>query len=122
MSKLLVVEDDDMIQEILVERLLLRDFEVVTADNGEDALSVAQQEQPDLILMDMSLPFLDGLEATRRLRAMDETHHIPIIALTAHAMKEDREKSLAAGCDEFETKPINFSQLMAKINALLDNH
>lgn len=122
MSKLLVVEDDDMIQEILVERLLLRDFEVVTADNGEDALSVAQQEQPDLILMDMSLPFLDGLEATRRLRAMDETRHIPIIALTAHAMKEDREKSLAAGCDEFETKPINFSQLMAKINALLDNH
>ncbi|MCA9962432.1 MAG: response regulator, partial [Anaerolineales bacterium] len=73
MSKLLVVEDDDMIQEILVERLLLRNFEVVTANNGEDALSVAQQEQPDLILMDMSLPFLDGLEATRRLRAMDET-------------------------------------------------
>lgn len=121
MSKILVVEDDDMIQEILVERLLLRDFEVVAASNGEDALLMAQQEQPDLILMDVSLPILDGLETTRRLRLTDSTRHIPVIALTAHAMKEDRDKSLAAGCDEFETKPINFSQLLAKINMLLDN-
>lgn len=120
MSKILVVEDDEMIQEILVERLLLRKFEVVVASNGQEGLTVAAQEQPDLILMDMSLPVLDGLETTRRLKATAGIDHIPVIALTAHAMTEDRDKSLQAGCDEFETKPINFAQLLVKINMLLD--
>ena len=118
MKKILVIEDNIMIQEILAERLRLRDFEVVTADNGQEGVDYARHEQPDLILMDISLPTVDGWDATRRLKASDSTRHIPIIALTAHASADDRDKSLAAGCDDFETKPVNFPQLLTKIKSL----
>jgi two-component system, cell cycle response regulator DivK len=119
MNKILIVEDNPMIQEILVERLQMRQFNVVTANDGQEGVAVAQQEAPDLILMDVSLPLMDGWEATRTLRGENTTKHIPIIALTAHALIEDREKSLAAGCNDFETKPINFPSLLMKINVLL---
>jgi len=118
MKKILVIEDNIMIQEILAERLRLRDFEVITADNGQEGVDYARHEQPDLILMDISLPMVDGWDATRRLKASDSTRHIPIIALTAHASADDRDKSLAAGCDGFETKPVNFPQLLTKIESL----
>ncbi len=121
MKKVLIVEDNKMIQEILKERLLLRDYSVFVADNGEDGLQMALQEAPDVIIMDMSLPVIDGWEATRRLKATPETKHIPVIALTAHALVEDREKSFAAGCDEFETKPIDFQQLLEKIELFLNS-
>ena len=119
MNKILIVEDNLMIQEILVERLQMRKFNVVTANDGREGVAVAQQEDPDLILMDVSLPHMDGWEATRVLRGADATKHIPIIALTAHALIEDRERSMAAGCNDFETKPINFPSLLIKINSLL---
>jgi CheY-like chemotaxis protein len=89
------------------------------AHDGEGALTVTQKEQPDLILMDMSLPILDGWEATRRLKSNPDIQHIPVIALTAHALSGDREKSLAAGCDDYEAKPVNFARLLKKMNALL---
>lgn len=119
MSKILIVEDNEMLQEILSERLSFRGFEVVIARDGERAIAITQQEQPDLILMDMSLPILDGWETTRRLKANPATQHIPIIALTAHALSGDREKSLAAGCDDYEAKPVNFTRLLKKMNAFL---
>ncbi|MBE2202648.1 MAG: response regulator [Anaerolinea sp.] len=119
MTKILVIEDNEMIQEILSERLLLRNFEIVVAGNGQEGLDKAQQERPDLILMDVSLPVLDGLEATRRLRTMADIQHTPVIALTAHALAEDRDNCLAAGCNDFETKPINFTSLIKKITALV---
>lgn len=121
MSKILIVEDSPMIQEILVERLLFRDYEVVVAGDGQQGIEVAQQEQPDLILMDISLPVMDGWEATERIRKIESIKNVPIIALTAHALVEDRNRSLAIGCNDFETKPINFTQLMVKINSLLGN-
>lgn len=108
-----------MLQEILVERLKMRQFDIVTANDGQEGVAAAQQESPDLILMDISLPRIDGWEATRILRGRDNTKHIPIIALTAHALLEDKERSLAVGCNDFETKPINFPNLLAKINRLL---
>lgn len=119
MNKILVVEDNPMLQEILVERLKMRQFDIVTANDGQEGVAAAQQESPDLILMDISLPRIDGWEATRILRGRDNTKHIPIIALTAHALLEDKERSLAVGCNDFETKPINFPNLLAKINRLL---
>ena len=119
MSKILVVEDSPMIQEILVERLLLREYEVVAASDGLEGIKMAEKEKPDLILMDISLPVMDGWEATQRIRNIESIKNVPIIALTAHALIEDRNKSLAIGCNDFETKPINFSQLILKINALL---
>jgi CheY-like chemotaxis protein len=119
LSKILIVEDNEMLQEILSERLGFRGFEVVIARDGERALAITQQEQPDLILMDMSLPILDGWETTRRLKANPDTQHIPVIALTAHALSGDREKSLAAGCDDYEAKPVNFGRLLKKMNAFL---
>ena len=118
-SKILVVEDSPMIQEILVERLLLREYEVVAASDGLEGIEMAQKEKPDLILMDISLPVMDGWEATQRIRNIEDIKNIPIIALTAHALIEDRNKSLEIGCNDFETKPINFSQLVLKINSLL---
>jgi CheY-like chemotaxis protein len=111
LSKILIVEDNEMLQEILSERLSFRGYEVVMAHDGEGALTVTQKEQPDLILMDMSLPILDGWEATRRLKSNPDIQHIPVIALTAHALSGDREKSLAAGCDDYEAKPVNFARL-----------
>lgn len=119
MNKILVVEDNPMLQEILVERLKMRQFDIVTANDGQEGVAAAQQDLPDLILMDISLPRMDGWEATRILREADATKNIPIIALTAHALLEDKEKSLAVGCNDFETKPINFPNLLAKINSLL---
>ncbi len=108
-----------MIQEILVERLRFRNYEVVVAHDGQEGVEVAQREQPDLILMDISLPVMDGWEATEHIRRIESIKNVPIIALTAHALVEDRNRSLAIGCNDFETKPINFSQLIVKINALL---
>lgn len=119
MSKILVVEDSPMIQEILVERLRFRNYEVVVANDGKEGIEVAEQEKPDLILMDISLPVMDGWEATNQIRSIEAIKNVPIIALTAHALVEDRNKSLAIGCNDFETKPINFSQLVLKIKNLL---
>ena len=111
-----------MIQEILVERLLLRTYEVVAANNGQEGIELAQRERPDLILMDISLPIMDGWEATQCIRNIESIKNVPIIALTAHALIEDRNKSLELGCDDFETKPINFSQLVLKIETLLGSN
>jgi CheY-like chemotaxis protein len=120
MTKILLVEDNEMNRDMLSRRLLRKGFEVVMAVDGEQAVIMAQRERPDLILMDMSLPVIDGWEATRRVRADDATSHIPIIALTAHAMSGDREKALNAGCDEYDTKPIELPRLLEKIDALLE--
>jgi two-component system cell cycle response regulator DivK len=120
MPKILLVEDNEMNRDMLSRRLLKQGFEMVIAVDGEQAIDLARSEAPDLILMDISLPGLDGWEATRRLKAMPETRSIPIIALTAHAMAGDREKSLAAGCNDYDTKPIDFRRLLEKIQGFLD--
>lgn len=120
MAKLLLVEDNQMLQEILSEILALNDYEVFVAGNGEEALTITAEKKPDLILMDMSLPVLDGWEATRRIKANPATSHIPIIALTAHALAGDRKRSLEAGCDDYETKPVEFPKLLKKIQSYMD--
>ena len=119
MAKILLVEDNEMNRDMLSRRLQRKGFEVLLALDGVEGLELAGAQQPDLILMDMSLPVLDGWEATRRLKAADATRHIPVIALTAHAMAGDREKALAAGCDDYDTKPVEFSRLLEKIDNLL---
>ncbi len=119
MSKLLLVEDNEMNRDMLSRRLERKGFQVVIAGDGSTALTMVTAEMPDLILMDMSLPVLDGWEATRRLKASAETKHIPIIGLSAHAMAGDREKGLAAGCDEYDTKPVEFERLLKKIQDFL---
>ena len=119
MAKILVVEDNEMLQEILSELLVLNNHEAVVAGDGEEGVALTEQEHPDLILMDMGLPVLDGWEATKRIKANGETAVIPIIALTAHALADDQEKSLAAGCDDYETKPLDFTRLLAKIEKYL---
>ena len=119
MPKILLVEDNEMNRDMLSRRLLKAGFEMVIAVDGEQAIDLARSEAPDLIIMDISLPGLDGWEATRRLKARPETRSIPIIALTAHAMAGDREKSLAAGCNDYDTKPIDFRRLVEKIQGLL---
>ncbi len=119
MTRILLVEDDNMQQDILLERLELRNFEVMLAQNGQEGIEKAKAEKPDIILMDMRLPIIDGWQATREIKNTAETKHIPIIALTAHALIGDREESLAAGCDEYEPKPVNFSKLIEKIELLL---
>jgi len=119
MTKLLLVEDNAANADMLRRRLERRGFEVVIASSGLQAILFAHQERPALILMDMSLPEIDGWEATRRLKHDPATAAIPIIALTAHAMVTDRDRSLRAGCDEFETKPIDLDRLLGKIAALL---
>jgi len=119
MSKILLVEDNEMNRDMLSRRLLRRGFEVIIALDGESGLSLAESDRPDLILMDMSLPILDGWEATRRLKAAPGTRHIPVIALTAHAMSSDRDKALEAGCNDYDTKPIELARLLEKIEALL---
>ncbi len=118
-SKLLLVEDNEMNRDMLSRRLQRRGYEVIIAVNGEEGVKKAQSEAPDLILMDMSLPVLDGWEATRRLKAAPKTQSIPILGLTAHAMSGDREKAIEAGCDDYDTKPIEFSRLLEKIHTLL---
>jgi CheY-like chemotaxis protein len=120
MSKILLVEDNEMNRDMLSRRLLKKGYELVMAMDGEQAIGMAGTEAPDLILMDISLPGLDGWEATRRLKAMPETRSIPIIALTAHAMAGDREKCLAAGCDDYDTKPVEFKRLLEKIQGFLN--
>jgi two-component system cell cycle response regulator DivK len=119
MPKILLVEDNEMNRDMLSRRLERRGYKVLMAVDGEQGVAMAQSEAPDLILMDMSLPGLDGWEAARRLKAAAETHAIPIIALTAHAMVGDREKAIEAGCDDFDTKPVEFQRLLEKIDAIL---
>jgi two-component system, cell cycle response regulator DivK len=119
MTKILYVEDNKDNVYMLVRRLNRLGFEIVVAPDGERGLALARSERPELILMDLSLPILDGWEAARRLKAESQTRAIPIIALSAHAMAGDRDKALAAGCDEYDTKPVNLEGLLAKIRALL---
>jgi CheY-like chemotaxis protein len=119
MAKILLVEDNEMNRDMLSRRLLKKGYDLVMAVDGEQAIELAGTESPDLILMDISLPGLDGWEATRRLKAMPATQAIPIIALTAHAMAGDREKCLEAGCDDYDTKPVEFARLLGKIEGLL---
>jgi CheY-like chemotaxis protein len=120
MPKVLLVEDNEESREGLSRRLRHKGYDVLTAVDGRQAVAVAQAEAPDLILMDMSLPVLDGWEATRQLKAAPATRGLPVIALTAHAMAGDREKALEAGCDDYDTKPVEFARLVAKIQGLLD--
>lgn len=120
MPKILLVEDNEMNRDMLSRRLQKRGYEIVMAFDGEQGVSAAQEHTPDLILMDMSLPVIDGWEATRRLKANPKTAHVPIIALTAHAMSDDRAKAMEAGCDEYDTKPIDLERLLPKIQALLN--
>lgn len=119
MPKILLVEDNELNRDMLSRRLIRRGHTVVFALDGQQALDMAAAERPDLILMDMSLPVLDGWEATRRLRADPALCHLPVIALTAHAMEGDREKALAAGCDDYATKPVDLPRLLNQIAAQL---
>ncbi len=119
MPKILYVEDNEDNVYMLKRRLERAGFEVVAAPDGERGLAVAHDQRPDLILMDLSLPVLDGWEATRRLKSSEATRRIPVIALSAHAMLGDREKALEAGCDDYDAKPVNLPRLLAKIRALL---
>ena len=122
MKRILLVEDNEMNREMLSRRLSRRGFEVITATNGQASIEMAASQQPDLILMDLSLPVVDGWDATRRLKANPATRRIPVLALTAQAMDGEREKSLAAGCDEFDTKPIDIDRLLLKIWSLLEKN
>ena len=117
--KILYVEDNDDNIYVVKNRLTRAGFTVVIATDGAKGVAMAATERPDLVLMDLSLPVVDGWEATRQLKAASETQHIPVVALTAHAMAGDREKALAAGCDDFDTKPVEISRLLEKIRALL---
>jgi CheY-like chemotaxis protein len=119
MARILLVEDNDMNRDMMSRRLQRKGYEVLMAADGMQAILMAESETPDLILLDMSLPVIDGWEAARRLKASPTTAPVPIIALTAHAMAGDREKALAAGCDDYDAKPVDFPQLVAKIDALL---
>lgn len=119
MPRILLVEDNEMNRDMLSRRLERRGYEVAIAVDGERGIAMARSGSPDLILMDMSLPLIDGWEATRTLKAAEETKDIPIIALTAHAMSTDREKALEAGCDDYDTKPIELTRLLEKMDALI---
>jgi two-component system, cell cycle response regulator DivK len=119
MAKLLLVEDNEMNRDMLSRRLIRRGYAVAIAVDGDQGVTMAQSEKPDLVLMDMSLPVIDGWEATRRIKSSEETRHLPVIGLTAHAMAGDREKALEAGCDDYDTKPIELERLIGKIEALL---
>jgi CheY-like chemotaxis protein len=119
MSKILLVEDNEMNRDMLSRRLKRKGFEVVMAVDGQAGVDMASSSNPDLILMDLSLPIIDGWEATRQIKADPDTQSIPIIALTAHAMAGDEQKALEAGCDDYDTKPVNFKRLIKKIGDLL---
>jgi two-component system, cell cycle response regulator DivK len=119
MPKILLVEDNEMNRDMLSRRLTRRGYDVVLAEDGQQGIDMARSEQPDLILMDMSLPIKDGWEATREIKADSTLQAIPIIALTAHAMTGDRERVLAAGCNDYDTKPVELERLLAKISGLL---
>ncbi len=115
MTRIVLVEDNEMNRDMLSRRLTRRGYQIVIAVDGRQGVDLAAAERPDLVLMDMSLPVIDGWEATRRIKASDTTRHIPVIALTAHAMAGDREQALAAGCDDYDTKPIELDRLLPKI-------
>ena len=119
MAKILIVEDNEMNRDMLSRRLARRGYEIVMAVDGAEGIATAQTIRPDLILMDMSLPVVDGWQATRRLKADAATRAIPVIGLTAHAMAGDREKVIEAGCDDYDTKPVELPRLLQKIEALL---
>ena len=119
MPKILLVEDNEMNRDMLSRRLKRKKFEVVMAEDGQQGVEMARSEHPDLILMDMSLPVIDGWEATRQIKADADTREIPVIALTAHAMVGDRQKAMDAGCNEYDTKPVELPRLLGKIKDLL---
>jgi len=119
MPKLLVVEDNELNRDMLFRRLVRRGYEVVLATDGAEGVAMASRERPDLILMDMSLPIIDGWQATRQIKTTADTRHIPVIALTAHAMDGDERRAREAGCDDFDTKPVDLPRLLGKIDALL---
>jgi two-component system cell cycle response regulator DivK len=118
-AKLLLVEDNEMNRDMLSRRLTRRGYDVAIAIDGAQGVAMAQSELPDLILMDMSLPVMDGWEATRQIKAAQDTNHLPVIGLTANAMAGDREKALDAGCDDYDTKPVDLERLLKKIEDLL---
>ena len=120
MPRVLLVEDNEANRVMLSRRLARRGYEISIATDGRQGIAAAQAEQPDLILMDMNLPEIDGWEATRLLKSQSTTRHIPVIALTAHAMISDRQRALEAGCDDYDTKPVELSRLLAKIAALIE--
>ena len=120
MNTILLVEDNELNRDMLARRLMRRGYHVLIAVDGQQGVHMAKSEMPDLILMDMSLPVLDGWEATRRIKAAVETRAIPIIALTAHVMADDRARALGVGCDDYDTKPIEFSRLLCKIRTCLN--
>ena len=120
MPKVLLVEDNEMNRDMLSRRLTRRGFEVVFAADGQQGVDLARSEKPDIILMDMSLPVMDGWEATRRIKADGTMRRIPVIGLTAHAMSGDREKAIEAGCDDYDSKPVEIDRLLGKINRLLN--
>lgn len=119
MPKILIVEDNELSRDMLSRRLRRKGFEVLVATDGQEGIAMAQRELPDLVLMDLSLPDLDGWEATRRLKKDARTQHIPVIALTAHAMSGDRERAIDAGCDEYDTKPIDLRRLLSKMKTFV---
>jgi two-component system cell cycle response regulator DivK len=119
MARILLVEDNEMNRDMLSRRLERRGYEVIVAVDGEEGVARAKADAPDIVIMDMSLPGIDGWEATRQLKAAEETRAIPVLALTAHAMAGDREKALDVGCDDFDTKPVELPRLLGKIDALL---
>jgi two-component system cell cycle response regulator DivK len=119
--KILLVEDNEMNRDMLSRRLRRNGYEVVIAIDGQQGVEMAAAESPDLILMDMSLPVIDGWEAARRVRENEATRKIPVIALTAHAMAGDREKAIEAGCDDYDTKPVEITRLLGKITALIES-
>jgi len=122
MPKVLLVEDNEMNRDMLSRRLVRRGYEVVFAVDGQQGIDMAASESPDIILMDLSLPVVDGWEATRRVKSRESTKDIPIIGLTAHAMSDDRDKAMNAGCDEYDTKPVELDRLIGKMERLLGNH
>jgi two-component system, cell cycle response regulator DivK len=119
MAKVLLVEDNEMNRDMLSRRLIRRGFEVIFAIDGQQGVNLAKSERPDIILMDMSLPVIDGWEATRRVKADDATRNVPVIGLTAHAMSGDRERAMEAGCDDYDTKPVELERLIGKIEKLI---
>ena len=119
MTKILLIEDNEMNRDMLSRRLIRRGFQVMFAIDGQNGIDLTLSERPDIILMDMSLPIIDGWGATRRLKADDATRRIPVIGLTAHAMSGDRKKAIEAGCDDYDTKPVEFDRLIGKIERLL---
>ena len=121
MTKVLLVEDNEMNRDMLSRRLTRRGFYVVFAVDGQQGVELARSEKPDIILMDMSLPVMDGWEATRRVKSDAATRHVPVIGLTAHAMSGDHEKAIRAGCDDYDTKPVELDRLVGKMERLLGN-